>query len=233
MTARRRRNIYPLAISLARWREWRFSRTAAQVYIQVHAQWKRRKPPFVARDSRNLQGVLRDEHGVAAVEFALALPMLAAMFLGGFEVNRYILVHQKVEKVTYTVADVVAQSQSVTESQLDQIFVAAEEIMRPYDFGDDGVVIVTSVSKSGTETSKVRWRYSGGGSLSRNSEVGAVGGTASLPGGLTLNAGDNVIIAEVYYRYHPVLEGTAVSESDIYKTAIFKPRLGALVTTPN
>ena len=183
--------------------------------------------------TRQRRNIIRDEHGLAAVEFALVLPMLAAMFLGGFELNRFILVHQKVEKVTYTVADVVAQSQSVTQSQLDQIFIAAEEIMQPYDFGDDGVVIVTSVSKSGTENPKVRWRYTGGGTLSRSSTVGAVDATASLPGGLTLNAGDNVIVAEVYYRYHPVLEGTAVSESDIYKTAIFKPRLGALVTTPN
>lgn len=176
---------------------------------------------------------LRDEYGVAAVEFALVLPMLAALLIGGFEVNRFLLVHQKVEKVTYTVADVVAQSESVTQSQLNQIFVAAQEIMQPYSFDGNGIVIVSSVSKTGTESPKVRWRYTGGGTLARSGQIGSVGATASLPGGLTLGAGDNVIVAEVYYRYHPVLESAALEESDIYKTAIFKPRLGALVTTPN
>lgn len=170
---------------------------------------------------------------MAAVEFAIALPMLALLFLGGFETSRYILLHQKVEKVAYTVSDVVSQSESVTQSQLDQIYTAAEQIMQPYSFGVDGRVMVSSVYKDGAASPTVRWQYAGGGTLSRSSQIGAVGSIATLPEGLTLNASDNIIIAEVYYRYHPVLGGTAIVENDIYKTAIFKPRLGALITTPN
>ncbi len=182
---------------------------------------------------RSARAAIRDERGIAAVEFALALPILALLFLSGFEVNRYILLHQKVEKTAYTVADVVAQSESVTQSQLNQIFTAAKEIMDPYDFNADGIVIVSSIYKSGTSNPTVRWRYSGGGTLSRTSKLGSVGASATLPGGLTLNASDNVIIAEIYYRYHPLLQGAVVDEADIYKTSIFKPRLGALITTPN
>lgn len=184
-------------------------------------------------DKKKHNGLLDDERGIAMVEFALALPFLLLLFMGGFEVNRYILLHQKVEKTAYTVADVVTQSTSVTQSQLNQIFTAAEEIMQPYAFGGDGIVIVNSVYKGSGVSPVVRWRYSGGGTLARSSQLGEVGGTASLPEGLTLNDSDNIIIAEVYYRYHPVLEGTAVTEADIYKTAIFKPRLGALITAPN
>lgn len=177
---------------------------------------------------------LRAENGVAAIEFALTAPILMLLLLGGVELSRFILLHQKVEKVAYTVSDVVAQSTSVTRSQLDQIYTAAEQIMLPYSFGADGVVIVNSVYKSSSNaTPTIRWVYQGGGTLARTSQIGVANGNATLPPGLTLNDKDNIIIAEVYYTYRPLLTGSMIPVTDIYKMAIFKPRLGALITAPN
>ena len=51
----------------------------------------------------------KSERGIAAVEFALVSPILFLLLLGGVEVGRYILVHQKVEKMAYSVSDVVSQ----------------------------------------------------------------------------------------------------------------------------
>ncbi len=171
--------------------------------------------------------------GIAATEFAVALPFLLLLMLGGMELSRYVIMHQKLEKVAYTVADVVSQSDSVTVAQLDQAVLAAATIMEPYDFSPSGVVFISSVYKSGANAPTVRWQYSGGGVLSRTSQIGVVGANAVLPNGLTLNDKDNVIIAEVFFSYEPFLAGGIFADDvDLYKVTIFKPRLGALTTPP-
>ena len=78
----------------------------------------------------------------------------------------------------------------------------------------------------------VNWQYVGGGSLSRASLIGVVNGNATLPAGLTLNVKDNVIVAEVFYRPTPIFLTESWAATEIYKSAIFKPRLGALTTPP-
>lgn len=152
--------------------------------------------------------------------------------IGGFEFSRFIIIHQKTESVAYTVGDIVTQTTSVTTGQLDQLLTAAAEILRPFPF--EGVVIVSSVLQTGTTSlPKVLWQHKGGGPLERASQIGPVNGNANLPGDLTLTDKENVITAEVYYSFAPVLSTGLLGPVEIYKSTIFKPRLGALTTTPN
>lgn len=183
---------------------------------------------------RTITHLLRCQYGVAATEFAIALPFVLALMLGAFELSRYVIIHQKLEKVAYTVSDVVSQSDAITIAELNQAVRAAATIMEPTGFSPNGIVFISSVYKNGVSAAPtVRWQYSGGGTLVRTSRVGTLNGTATLPNGLTLNDKDNVIVSEVYYRYTPLLTGGLfVSPFDIYKVAIFKPRLGALTTPP-
>ncbi len=182
---------------------------------------------------RRLRLLAMTDSGVVATEFALLAPILLLLFLGGFEMSRFLLIQQKAEKVAYTVTDVVTQNTTITNAQLASIVIAASQIMQPYTFGANGVVIISSVHQSGTvNPPTVKWRYTGGGTLLRTSQIGNVNGNATLPGGLTLNDKDNIIITEVYYRYTPMFSGGAIGAQDIYKVTIFKPRLGALTTAP-
>lgn len=176
--------------------------------------------------------IVRDERGIAAVEFALMLPFLILLMLGGFELSRYLLINQKVEKSVYAVADIVSQQTSVTNAQLNQIILAASEIMRPHDIGPNGRIILSSVYKNGTNAPTVQWQFTGGGSLDVASKIGAPGNSATLPGSLTLNDKDNVIVAEFYYELSPILSNTTILPSSLYKFALFKPRLGLLTTPP-
>lgn len=175
----------------------------------------------------------QDETGVAAVEFALMLPFLLLLLVCGFELSRYILINQKVEKSVYTVADIVSQQTSVTTAQLDQIILAASEIMRPHDIGGKGRIILSSIYKSGDSPPTVQWQYTGGGTLNRSSQVGSANAQATLPNDLDLNDKDNVIVAEFYYEITPLLTGTAIAPASLYKFALFKPRLGLLTTPPS
>lgn len=172
----------------------------------------------------------RNEDGVAYLEFAVSLPFLIALFMGSVETTRYILIAQKVEKSSVTISDVVAQSQTIGVTQLNQLVTAVGEVMRPYTFGTNGYVIITSVSKTGTAAPVVNWQYTGGGSWTKPSLIGSTGSLATLPNGLTLNDRDTVIVAEVYYNFQPMMVNRVITGQQLYKVAIFKPRLGDLKT---
>jgi Flp pilus assembly protein TadG len=177
---------------------------------------------------RRLKQLFRRQQGIAYVEFATSLPFLLALFIGSVEVTRYIIVAQKVEKSAVTISDVVAQSETINTSQLNQLVSAVSQVMQPYSFGNNGYVIISSVSKSGTNPPRINWQYTGGGTWTRTSQIGTTGLTATLPGGLTLSDRDTVIIAEVFYNFSPLMTSDLLSSRQLYRVAVFKPRLGSL-----
>jgi hypothetical protein len=171
---------------------------------------------------------MKRQEGVAYLEFAIALPLLIALFMGAVEVTRYIIVVQKVEKATTTLSDVVSQSQSITTAQLNQLVEAAKEVMRPYSFNTNGYVIITSVTRTAPAAPRVNWQYVGGGSWTHASLVGSPGSTALwVP--FAMDDKENIIIAEVFYNFQPIVNNPHVmTNHTIYKVATFRPRLGAL-----
>lgn len=194
---------------------------------------------------RRLRELARCDSGIAYIEFAFAAPFLLALLMGGIEMTRYILITQKIEKVAMTVSDVSAQGQTITRADLNNIVTAAGEIMDPYNFTNNGYVIVSSVTQTGTYSAGnppiVNWQYGGGGNWVRPSRIGSPGLPATLPGNLTLNDKDNIIVAEVFYNFQPlvatrnIIIGNRVAyqtigSQTIYRTGLYKPRLGALTT---
>jgi len=179
---------------------------------------------------RSIKKFLRLQEGVAFVEFAITLPFLLALFMGAVEVTRYILIAQKVEKATVTISDVVAQEKTIGTTAMNQLITAVSQVMQPYTFSTNGYVIVSSVTPNAGGTPTIQWQYKGGGTWAQSSKIGSSGGTATLPTGFTLSAGENVIIAEVYYNYTTLMVNSVIPGGTIYKTAFFKPRLGTLNT---
>jgi Flp pilus assembly protein TadG len=107
----------------------------------------------------------RNETGIAAVEFALVSPIFFMLLLGGTEVGRYILVHQKAEKMAYSVSDVISQLDSVTSGDVDVVFGAASEPMNPYDkFETRGTLFLSSVHKDPDDADQTIRQGAGGNS---------------------------------------------------------------------
>jgi len=130
-------------------------------------------------------------------------------------------------------ADVVAQSQTVSIEGLEALVTASDRIMEPFEFDDDGVIYISSVYMPQGETvAKVNWQCTMTGSFSALSKLGTVGDDAVLPTELVLAERDNVIVAEVYYQYRPIMPGLMFDEAIVYRRAFFKPRLGALTNSP-
>lgn len=177
------------------------------------------------------------EHGVAIAEFALVLPMLITLFYGVIEVTRYLLIAQKTEKLAYSVANVTSQETVATKSNLDAVFGAANYIMQPYATGSNSRVIISSIYRpanagSTVSPATVNWQYAGAGTMAAVSAVGTVGSAPTMPAGFTFDERENVISAEAYYQFSPLLTNRWFGTKTIYRAAFFKPRLSALTAAP-
>ncbi|NTU76947.1 MAG: hypothetical protein HGA90_03940 [Alphaproteobacteria bacterium] len=175
----------------------------------------------------------RSQRGIAATEFALTLPIWVTLLLGSTDGAMMMLISQRVDRIAYTVTDIVTQSQTVTLADLDVVMQAASQLMQPFDFAEKGVVIVTSLYKPMGQPTQIKWQYTGGGSLARSSRVGLLGQTPAVPGGLTLNDNENIVVAEVFYAFSPMfLSASLLNAEDLYHVSIYKPRLSPLITAP-
>lgn len=173
----------------------------------------------------------KDCGGALLIEMAFAMPVLATLTMGGLEVARYVLLHQKLDRVASSIADLVSQAETISVADLNNIFDAAGYVAKPFDLPAGGTVVVTSVSNpAGSDPPKVNWQKSGAGSIPATSQVGAVGGAPSLPAGFTVADGQSIIVAEVFYGYTPWILGGITGASQIYHRALFRPRYGGLTT---
>ncbi|MGI9452351.1 MAG: TadE/TadG family type IV pilus assembly protein [Geminicoccaceae bacterium] len=173
---------------------------------------------------------LKADGANVAVEFALALPVLLTMFLASAELGRYVLLHQKVDRVAVTISDLVSRAETISETELDDIFSAAGQVAEPFDLGNLGLVVVSSVINVDGNGETIAWQRSGGGALSASSHVGIEGGSATLPDDFEVREGETAIISEVFFDFEPFLSELIVAPQMLYRRAHHRPRLGTLDT---
>src|SRR4051812_25790574 len=176
---------------------------------------------FVARARRLLRRFHDDKRGVSAVEFAMLLPLMVTLYIGGVEVSSAIAVDRKVTLVARTVGDLVAQSTSVNAADMTNILNAASSVVQPYSPSLIKVT-VSRVDVDANGVAKVVW------SKTLNGTARAVNSTVTLPAALN-TASTSLIWAETQYAYTPtigyVITGTMTLKDQIY----MRPRLSDTV----
>ena len=176
-----------------------------------------------------LGDVRRSTSGVAAMEFALILPILLALIIGTVEVGRLLIVTQKLQNGTFIVADLAARDETLTADQLDMMFLAFDSLIEPFDFASDGQAIISSVTADAMGDPMINWQRTGAGSLDVESEIGVPGGAATLPDVLTMVPGETLIVAETHFQYAPIFSVSGGGNM-LSKYAYVRPRLGTLET---
>jgi Flp pilus assembly protein TadG len=180
---------------------------------------------------KRLRRLARDTGGALMIEMAFAMPVLVLLTLGGVEIARYVLLHQKLDRVASSIADLVSQAETVSVGDLQNVFDAAAYVAAPFDLAGSGTVIVSSVSNpAGSAGTQINWQQSGGGSVPATSQIGTVGGGATLPDGFSVADAQSIIIAEVFYDYAPWIVGGITGTGRLYQRALFRPRYGGLTT---
>jgi Flp pilus assembly protein TadG len=166
--------------------------------------------------------------GNVAVEFALTLPVLMMLMLGSAEMARFVILHQKVDRVAVTTSDLVSRAETINEGDLDDIFEAADFVAQPFDLANLGVVIVSAITNDDGSGARVAWQRSGGGTSTHTSQIGIEGGLATLTTDFEVREGETAIIAEVFYDFEPFLSELIVEPQTLYRRAHHRPRLGTL-----
>jgi Flp pilus assembly protein TadG len=168
----------------------------------------------------------RDQRGVSAVEFALLLPLMITLYLGGVEVSQAISIDRKVSLTARAVADLVARTTAVNAAEMTNILDAATTVTAPYSSANIKVK-VSQVYIKADGSSTVDW------GAAKNTSKRNKNDPVTVPSALKMAGKDSYLIwAEVEYGYKPtigyVITGTLNLTDQIY----MRPRMSDSVTGP-
>jgi len=173
----------------------------------------------------------RREDGIAAVEFALVLPIMLLLYIGSVETSALISMDRKLQTASGALGDLVARSNTtIPADTLKDYFEAAAGIMTPNPTtGLRQVVTQVSVAADGTATVMWSRQYQNGVMSVGTKHVANTGFT--LPVAMRDIARSNyVIVSESSYDYPP-LYGFAFDQTiNLYRENFFVPRFGGTVT---
>ena len=166
----------------------------------------------------------RDRRGVSAVEFALILPLMVTLYLGGNELGHGLTIARKVTHVGSTLADLVTQSKNITNTDMTNILNAAASVMTPYPIASLLKIKVSGITIDSTGKAKVTW------SDALNDTALTVGSVVtSLPAAVK-TANTFIVTTEVHYAYTPSIGYVMSGTFDLKDQFYLRPRLSDTVT---
>lgn len=181
---------------------------------------------------RNLRSVIARFgaacEAVAAVEFALVLPIMLVLYIGSVEASTMISMDRRVQAVTGSLGDLVARSNAtISTATLKNYFRAAEGIMVPYSSANL-VQVVTSVYVKSDGTTTVIWsRQYKDGVLGSSGKAHTVGQPLTLPTAMTnITLNRYVIVSETYSSFVPKFNLVYDAAVPLYRENFYVPRFG-------
>jgi Flp pilus assembly protein TadG len=132
--------------------------------------------------------------GVAAVEFAMIIPLMAMLLIGTYEFSTGVAIDRKVTIMARTLSDLTSQNTSVTDTQITNFFNAGKAIMTPYASTPVQGTITELWVNPNTMKARVQW--------SKGTDARSPGDIVEIPDALKI--GDTYLIySEVKYKYVP------------------------------
>lgn len=168
-----------------------------------------------------------DIRAVAAVEFAIVLPFMLLLFVGGVELANALAISVKVSQTAHTVADLVSRNACVTDSALSTMLGASSVTIAPYSAGS-ATVTVSEVSTDANGKATVTW------SKALNGTSRPVGQPVTLPSALGTPSPANIslVLGEVTFQYTPNLGYTFSGTIPIAESYYLFPRVSSVVQYP-
>jgi Flp pilus assembly protein TadG len=156
---------------------------------------------------RRLRSLPLGKEGVAAIEFAMILPIMLLMYLGMTEVTVAVNIDRKLTILSRTLADLTGRMSAVNDQEMATIFGAALAVMAPFDSGSVTMRVSSVVieDNNGAPRARVCWSDGRGMATRPRNEI------VPVPPGFD-QPGTSFILAEVEKLYTPML-GHAITGS--------------------
>ncbi|HRJ69321.1 MAG TPA: pilus assembly protein [Beijerinckiaceae bacterium] len=154
---------------------------------------------------RRFHALLKRRDGIAAVEFALVLPIMVAMYFGLVELTAGFGHDARAARLAQALSDMVTQSTAINHTDMNTIFMSATTVLQPYQA--TGVAMrVTSYVIDRNGNAFVDW--SDVRNISPKTPFGprprCFNANAILPAWLRLPQ-TSVVYSEVAFVYQPVI----------------------------
>lgn len=184
-------------------------------------------PAGLVRRARALAG---SKAGVAAVEFAMVLPVMVLMYLGMTELTFGVNTDRRITLLSRTLADLAGRATSMSSAEMDTIFAAAMSVMSPYK-SDQAKMVVSSIVVKDTGQKDAQNKPILKGTVCWSSARGpgasalAKGSPMAIPEGFQ-TADSSFILADVSMAYGPVFG------AEILKTVSGRSSITLVEQTP-
>ena len=167
-----------------------------------------------------------DSRGVAAIEFAMIVPIMFLLFVGSIEFSQALTVDRRVTQISSSTADLVAREKSITTAQIDSVMEIAKVLMGPYDTSLLRITLVSVGAKAdNASVTKVCWSYS----FQGGTHAYAQGQAYSLPAGI-IDKGGSVVVSEVEYNYSPLIFNHFITSMIKLQDKFYlKPRVSSMI----
>ena len=184
---------------------------------------------------RKSVGMRGDSRGVAALEFALLIPVMVTLFFGLFAMSHFVRAKMLLSSTASSMASMVASQITITSASLGDFCkggVAAaggvQLVMRPYA-GSGLSMSIISYTKQSDSTLKKDWEYNSAcqaAATSLNTDTTKTSvATPLLP-----NPGDSVVIVQANYSYTS-LYASIVPNVTLVQQAFSRPRFSTIACT--
>lgn len=189
-------------------------------------EWRLRSRRLAARWSQ-------DVRGIAAVEFAMILPLLLVMLFGMIDITMGVAADRKVTMIAQSLSDLASRYASVTEAEFTNFFNIADAMLVPYDKTQLSATISQIYIDPSTKNGVVKW--------SRGDVKLTPGDPFAVPANLIGKDSSNavlpnqyLILSQVSYLYKPIV-GWVVAKTGITlgESSFTRPRLTTCVVAPS
>lgn len=159
----------------------------------------------------------RDKRGISAVEFALLAPVMIGLYFGCAEIADGVGTDRKVSLVAAALANLSAQTTTISTSDMTNILDASGAIITPYSASKLKMTI-TCIKIDANKVASVMW------SVTRNGTVNS--GNVTIPAALAV-ANSTLILSQASYAYTPAVGYTISGTLNLSDKMYMTPRISA------
>jgi Flp pilus assembly protein TadG len=169
----------------------------------------------------------RDRSGIAAVEFALLLPILLTLFLGSYELSSLLLAYLKLEAAAESAADLIAETDVNTvlqSSDFTNVTNAVKQIMVPFSTSGTTLKIAYASITYSTGSAVINWHAEINGAPAITAASLPNGANSANLGNPASGSTDSVIVAKVTYDYTSPVTYALATNYMIAEASFMRPR---------